>query len=168
MRIAVILVSLGLFSASLPPGAQTAPADTQKPEAARGPIDESKADTHECGVEILSDAQGVDFKPWLQSWQRETEKTWKPLFPDEVKPPYLKKGRVVIRFKVLPDGHIMDKSMLLEGRSGEVGLDRAAWIALTRSNYSPLPSEFKGPFLEVRAVFLYNSDGKPSLGSSLQ
>ena len=52
----------------------------------------------------------------------------------------------------------MEGSMVLEGRSGDTGLDRAAWGALTGSNYPPLPREFHGPYLELRAVFLYNMD----------
>jgi hypothetical protein len=108
------------------------------------------------GVEVLSDTQGVDFSAWLQRWHWETEHTWDPLIPDEVNPPILKQGAVVIRFKVLPNGRLMDGSMQLEGRSGDTGLDRAAWGALTGSNYPPLPRDFHGPYLELRAVFLYN------------
>ncbi|MGA8042757.1 MAG: energy transducer TonB [Terracidiphilus sp.] len=108
------------------------------------------------GVEVLSDTQGVDFNSWLMRWHRETEHTWDPLIPDEVNPPILKSGAVVIRFKVLPNGRVMDGSMVLEGRSGDTGLDRAAWGAITGSNYPPLPREFHGPYLELRAVFLYN------------
>jgi len=108
------------------------------------------------GVQILSDTQGVDFNNWLIRWHRETEKTWDPLIPDEVNPPILKQGQVQIRFRVLPNGRIQDGSMVLEGRSGDTALDRAAWGALTGSNYPPLPREFHGPFLELRAIFMYN------------
>ncbi len=108
------------------------------------------------GVEILSDTKGVDFNNWLIRWHRETENTWDPLIPDEVNPPILKSGMVVIRFKVLPNGRLMDGSVQLEGRSGDTALDRAAWGALTGSNYPPLPAEFHGPYIELRAMFLYN------------
>jgi len=108
------------------------------------------------GVEVLSDTQGVDFSNWLQRWHYETERTWDPLIPDEVNPPILKKGQVMIRFKVLPNGRLMEGSMVLEGRSGDVALDRAAWGALQGSNYSPLPKDFHGPYLELRALFMYN------------
>ncbi len=108
------------------------------------------------GVQVLSDMQGVDFNNWLQRWHHETENTWDPLIPDEVNPPILKSGQVVIRFKVLPNGRLMDGSVILEGRSGDTALDRAAWGALTGSNYPPLPREFHGPYLELRAIFMYN------------
>jgi outer membrane biosynthesis protein TonB len=110
------------------------------------------------GVQVLSDTQGVDFSSWLLRWHRETERTWDPLIPDEVNPPIYKKGAVVVRFKVLPSGRVMDGSMQLEGRSGDTGLDRAAWGAITGSNYPPLPREFHGPYLELRAIFLYNME----------
>lgn len=106
------------------------------------------------GVQILSDTQGVDFSSWLHRWYYETERTWDPLIPDEVNPPILKSGAVQIRFKVLPNGQVTD--MVLEGRSGDTGLDRAAWGAITGSSYPPLPRQFHGPYLELRALFLYN------------
>jgi hypothetical protein len=108
------------------------------------------------GVQILSDQQGVDFSNWLIRWHRETERTWDPLIPDEVNPPILKQGQVQIRFKVAPNGRIIEGSMMLEGRSGDTALDRAAWGALVGSNYPPLPREFHGPYLELRALFMYN------------
>jgi TonB family protein len=106
------------------------------------------------GAQILSDTQGVDFSGWLHRWYFETERTWDPLIPDEVNPPILKSGEVQVRFKVLPNGQVTD--MVLEGRSGDSALDRAAWGAITGSNYPPLPREFHGPYLELRALFMYN------------
>lgn len=108
------------------------------------------------GVQVLSDTQGVDFSAWLQRWHYVTQQTWDPLIPDEVNPPLLKAGQVAIQFKVLPNGRIMDNSMTLVGRSGDPALDRAAWGALTGSSYPALPKDFHGPYLELRAYFLYN------------
>ena len=73
--------------------------------------------------------------------------------------------RQAIRFKVRPDGRLMDGSMVLEGRSGDTSLDRAAWGAITGSSYPPLPADFKGPFLELRAYFLYNMEPRHEGGS---
>lgn len=106
--------------------------------------------------DILSDTQGVDFSSWLQRWHYVTQQTWDPLIPDEVNPPILKSGVVAVRFKVLPNGQVTD--MQLDGRSGDTGLDRAAWGAITGSSYPPLPREFHGPYLELRAYFLYNME----------
>jgi outer membrane biosynthesis protein TonB len=47
--------------------------------------------------------------------------------------------------------------MHLEGPSGDVALDRAAWAGITgAAPFPPIPREFKGPFLELRFYFLYN------------
>jgi hypothetical protein len=48
--------------------------------------------------------------------------------------------------------------MFLEARSGDTALDRAAWGAIRGSSYPPLPRDFHGPYLELRAVFLYNME----------
>ncbi|MFZ0395866.1 MAG: cell envelope integrity protein TolA [Terracidiphilus sp.] len=108
------------------------------------------------GATIISDTQGVDFNSWLQRWYWDTEHTWDPLIPDEVNPPIYKQGQVQIRFRVAPNGRVIDGSMELEGRSGDTALDRAAWGAITGSSYPPLPREFHGPYIELRAVFMYN------------
>ena len=105
--------------------------------------------------DILSDTQGVDFNSWLARWHYITQLTWDPLIPDEVNPPILKSGMVAIRFKVLPSGQVIDMS--LDGRSGDTALDRAAWGAIQGSSYPALPREFHGPYLELRAYFLYNT-----------
>ncbi len=138
-------------------GARAGPGATSNPGGGPGQLQKHPG-AGSGGVQVLSDTQGVDFSSWLLRWHRETERTWDPLIPDEVNPPIYKKGAVVIRFKVLPNGRIMDGSMQLEGRSGDTGLDRAAWGALTGSNYPTLPREFHGPFLELRAIFLYNME----------
>jgi TonB family protein len=107
------------------------------------------------GYEVLSDTQGVDFSAWLARWHYITQRTWDPLIPDEVNPPILKSGVVAVHFKVLPNGQVVD--MQLDGRSGDTGLDRAAWGAIIGSSYPPLPRDFHGPYLELRAYFFYNT-----------
>jgi TonB family protein len=107
------------------------------------------------GAEILSDTMGVDFNPYLQRIVYDTERAWWPIIPEIARPPLNKQGRVLIRFKILKDGSV--KEMLLEGPSGDVSLDRAAWGGiLGASPFPQLPKEFKGPYLELRFYFLYN------------
>jgi hypothetical protein len=112
------------------------------------------------GVTLLSETQGVDFGPYLATWQKTTQATWEKLVPQEAKAPHSRKGVLIIRFKILPSGHIMDGSMVLEVRSGSRPLDSAAWDARTESRYSPLPHEFLGPYLELRTVFSYTERPK--------
>lgn len=111
---------------------------------------------------VLSDTQGVDFKPYIQRIFQITQSSWKPLMPKEVEAPVYKAGEVVVRFKILPSGRLVDGCMVLEGRSGDTALDRAAWGAIQIAVFPPLPAEFKGPYLEVRFCFLYNPDRKPA------
>lgn len=107
------------------------------------------------GVEILSDTMGVDFGSYLRRIVYDTEHAWYPIIPEVARPPLNKQGKVLIRFKILPDGSV--KQMLLEGPSGDVSLDRAAWGGITgAAPFPPLPKEFKGPYLELRFYFLYN------------
>jgi hypothetical protein len=108
------------------------------------------------GAEILSDTQGVDFGPYMQKLIRETHRTWDPLIPEEVDPPILKRGQCEIIFTILPNGRVQAGSMVLSGRSGDVALDRAAWGGIVGADYPPLPSEFHGPFLQLRFRFQYN------------
>jgi TonB family protein len=156
MRNPVVVFGLAVVLAGSTAGAQTAPTEPPKPETSSPKTDNPKTQLSAGGVSILSDTQGVNFGPWLSQWHEKTERAWNTLMPDEVNPPVLKSGVVAIRFKVLPNGRLMDHAMVLEGRSGDVALDRAAWGAITAANYPPLPKEFHGPFLELRVLFVYN------------
>lgn len=131
--------------------------------AGRGPISGddglSAPNQHQglkAGADIISDTMGVDFGPYMQHVIRETRNTWEPLIPEVARPPLMKKGTVYIQFIILPDGSVRKGSMQLIGGSGDVSLDRAAWGAITGSNYPKLPGEFKGPYLELRFAFIYN------------
>jgi len=107
------------------------------------------------GAEVLSDTMGVDFGPYIKRIVYDTERAWWPIIPEIARPPLNKQGRVMIRFKILRDGSV--KEMILEGPSGDVSLDRAAWGGITGASPFPtLPKEFKGPYLELRFYFLYN------------
>ena len=108
-------------------------------------------------VDVLSDTLGVDFGPYIQRVIYDTKRAWYPVIPEVARPPIQKQGRVLIRFKILPDGSV--KEMKLEGPSGDVSLDRAARGGITgASPFPPLPKNFKGPFLELRFYFLYNDN----------
>jgi TonB family protein len=107
------------------------------------------------GVDVLSDTMGVDFGPYIDRVIYDTKRAWYPIIPESARPPLDKQGKVLIRFKILPDGTVTD--MKLESPSGDVSLDRAAWAGITgAAPYAPLPRAFKGPYLELRFYFLYN------------
>jgi hypothetical protein len=109
------------------------------------------------GIEFLSDTEGVDFSSWMKGWPKMTQQPWNPQFVAAADAPKSTSGIVAIRFKVLPNGRLMDGSMVLERRSGDVAMDRAVWGALTSLKYPPLPSAFHGPYLELRAYLPQNT-----------
>ncbi len=107
------------------------------------------------GLDVLSDTMGVDFGPYLSRIVSVVRMNWYNLIPEEARPPMLKKGKVAIEFSILPDGKVV--GMRLIGESGDIALDRAAWGGISSSNpFSPLPSEFHGPYLALRFYFYYN------------
>jgi hypothetical protein len=52
-------------------------------------------------------------------------------------------------------GRVLDGSMELEGSSGNPALDCAAGVAIPGSSHDPLPCNFQGSCIEMRALFLY-------------
>ena len=136
---------------------QAARAAAQAPPAFGGELGggAKNGPTSSGGAQILSDTMGVDFGPYMQRIVYTTERAWWPIIPEVARPPLNKAGRVLIRFKIYKDGSVKD--MKLEGPSGDVSLDRAAWGGiLGASPFPQLPKEFKGDYLELRFYFLYN------------
>jgi TonB family protein len=108
-------------------------------------------------MEILSDTLGVDFGPYMKRLHYTVQDHWDPLIPESARPPVMKKGVVVIQFRIEKDGKVT--GMKLVASSGDVALDRAAWGAITDAIPLPqLPTQFAGEFLELRAIFFYNPD----------
>ena len=169
MRLSALLFSGLVFMVAFRTGAQTAPAAAAIPSTLAATSDLDRSLTSTGGIEVLSDTRGVDFKAYLHQIHQITESQWEPLIPAEVNPPILLSGVVSVRFKILANGQLKDKSVTLDERSGHVSLDRAAWDAVTHAVYPPLPPEFKGPYLDLRLFFSYNLDKtKESNGSRQQ
>ena len=105
-------------------------------------------------VEILSDTMGVDFGPYLQRVLYAIRKNWVNLIPEGA---YGKKGKLTIKFAILKNGSIRGMQMVRISDDPTRTLDRAAWGGITNSNpLDPLPSDFKGEYLELGITFLYN------------
>ena len=118
----------------------------------------TKADTVNAGggLEVLSDTMGVNFQPYLDRVLHDIKQNWYYHIPDSAKAPILRKGKVLIEFAILKDGHIQD--MKLVEASGDVAMDRGAWAGVSYSNpLPPLPPEFLGQYLTLRFKFLYNT-----------
>ena len=169
VRISAAIFVCAVLLAVCSAGAQSAPSEPNAPAAPGKPVAVTP-----CGVlsktlpandGILTDTGGVDLRPYLRRVYRIVQSSWQPLIPKEVSAPVNKSGEVMICFKLLPNGRLMEKSMVLEGRSGDEALDRAAWGAILTSIFPPLPDEFKKPYVEVRFHFMYNQDQKAAKGT---
>ena len=112
------------------------------------------------GMEVLSDTLGVDFGPYMARLKFLIERAWYPLIPEAARPPLSRQGVVQIRFRIMPDGSLAVAGMHLDGKSGDVSLDRAAWGGVTgASPFPPLPKEYLdhgGKYLDIRGGFFYN------------
>jgi len=105
-------------------------------------------------IDILSDTQGVDFGPYLRGVVQQVRTHWYLLIPASVQQ---EKGKLAIEFAIRKDGRVAD--MRLVASSGDAALDRPAWGSITASDpFTPLPSEFSGPYLALRFRFYYNPD----------
>ncbi len=158
---ALILAGLMLvcFSLSAAQSGQDSAQQQPKTEAPQPSTQESpavpspSANSGE-GFEILSDTQGVDFSPYVRRTLAALKRNWYSVMPEDAL--LGKKGLVSVVFKILPDG-ATNKDILLERKSSSNLLDGAALKAVQNSApFEPLPSQFHGPYLELRIWFLYN------------
>jgi outer membrane biosynthesis protein TonB len=107
------------------------------------------------GLEVLSDLQGIDFREWFRRFGVDVKRNWEPLLPEETEPPLSKRGVTTIRITILEDGSI--GAMHLDGPSGDVAIDKAAWGSIvTEGQFPALPPKFHGP-LEFRIRFYVNT-----------
>jgi TonB family protein len=108
-------------------------------------------------LEVLSDTMGVDFGPYLQRVLHDVRQNWYNLIPEVARAPLMKKGKVSLEFAITKDGKVAGLQYV--SSSGDVALDRAAYGGITASDpFPPLPSEFRGKYLELRFNFFYNPD----------
>jgi TonB family protein len=106
-------------------------------------------------VDILSDTQGVDFSDYIRRLLATLQRNWEAVMPESVR--MGEQGVVYTTFQINPDGSVSAPDPTLERTSGKEPLDNAAMAAIHASNpFEPLPSQFHGPFLKLRIVFLYN------------
>jgi TonB family protein len=132
-------------SGSGPERMPVAPSASRPSTASSGPL------------QVLTDTRGVDFAPYLKGVFVKIKRNWYSAIPEEARPPLLRKGSVVIGFKILKNGEVKDLDYA-KG-SGFVSLDRAAYGGITTSApFPPLPPEFTGDSLSLRFTFEYNSD----------
>ncbi len=104
-------------------------------------------------LELLSDPQGVDFKPYLIQVLAAVRRNWFAVLPESVR--LGQRGRVVIQFAISREGRV--PKLVISAPSGADALDRAAVAGISASNpFPPLPHEFKGEQIRLQLSFMYN------------
>ena len=104
-------------------------------------------------VELLSDPQGVDFKPYLLKVLAAVRRNWQAVIPESAR--YGRRGRVAVQFAIDRSGSV--PKLVIATPSGSDSLDRAAVAGISASNpFPPLPAEFRGDQVRLRLVFAYN------------
>ena len=107
------------------------------------------------GVQVLSDTQGVNFDPYIQRLLATLKRNWYAIMPTSAL--MGDRGIVSTTFQINPDGSVPPPDPELERTSGKQPLDNAAMGAIHASNpFEPLPSQFHGPNLKLRIIFIYN------------
>ncbi len=113
-----------------------------------------QAGARHAAVELQSDPQGADFKPYLTRILAIVRTNWRFVIPESVRMGTLR-GRTVMEFIINRDGTI--PKMVTAESSGLDPLDRAAVAGLSMSNpLPPLPSDFKGQQVRLSFSFSYN------------
>lgn len=104
-------------------------------------------------LELLSDPQGVDFRPYLIRVLAAVRRNWFSVMPESARMGM--RGRAVIQFAIAKDGGV--PKLVIATPSGSDHLDRAAVAGISASNpFPPLPAEFKGSQIRLQLVFAYN------------
>ena len=105
-------------------------------------------------VELQSDPQGADFKPYLTRILAIVRTNWRFVIPESARTGTVR-GRTVMEFIINRDGSI--PKMVTAESSGLDPLDRAAVAGLSMSNpLPPLPPDFKGQQVRLAFSFSYN------------
>ena len=104
-------------------------------------------------LELLSDPQGVDFRPYLMQVLAAVRRYWLAVQPESAK--LGRRGRVSIQFAIAKNGSV--PKLVIVNYSGTDALDRAAVSGISGANpFPPLPSEYKGERVVLQFNFAYN------------
>ena len=105
--------------------------------------------------QILTPTEGVDFSSYIQRLLASIKRNWEAVMPESAR--MGDQGMVYTTFQINRDGSIPPPDPRLERTSGKEPLDNAAMSAIHASKpFEPLPSQFHGPYIRLRIVFLYN------------
>jgi TonB family protein len=113
-----------------------------------------QAGAQHSAIELKSDPQGADFKPYLTRILAIVRANWKHVIPESARLGTVR-GRTVVEFIINRDGSI--PKVVTAESSGVDPLDQAAIAGLSMSNpLPPLPEDFKGFQVRLAFTFAYN------------
>lgn len=121
----------------------TAPGSTNAPSS--GPV--------RSNLQLLSDPNGVDFKPYLIQVLTAVRTNWLSVIPESAR--LGRRGKVMVQFIIDRRGR-MPKIVIAE-ESGTLAFDRAAIAGVNASvPFPPLPPSYKGTEIRLQLAFTYN------------
>jgi TonB family protein len=104
-------------------------------------------------LELISDPQGIDFRPYLIQVLAAVKRNWQSVTPESARLGL--QGRTVVQFSINKSGSV--PKLVIAMPSGRDTLDRAAVAGISASNpFPPLPTEFRGAEIRLQLVFSYN------------
>ena len=104
-------------------------------------------------LELLSDPQGVDFRPYMLKVLSAVRRNWFAIMPESAK--LGSRGKVALQFSIDRQGAV--PKLVIVMPSGVQALDRAAVAGVSASNpFPPLPTEFHGNQIRLQLMFSYN------------
>jgi TonB family protein len=104
-------------------------------------------------LELLSDPQGIDFRPYMLQVLAAVRRNWFAIMPESAK--LGSRGKVALQFSIDKQGSV--PKLVIVTPSGIQALDRAAVAGVSASNpFPPLPNEFRGNLIRLQLVFAYN------------
>jgi len=107
------------------------------------------------GLQMLTPDQGVDFNGYLGRLVARVRQNWYAVMPESAM--LGDRGRVIVDFKIFRDGTFQMSEPLPRSSSEKPPLDNAAISSLRSSSpFEPLPAAWKGEYIEMRFIFLYN------------
>ncbi|HEY1215810.1 MAG TPA: TonB family protein, partial [Bryobacteraceae bacterium] len=112
------------------------------------------APSQHAAIELKSDPQGADMKPYLIRILAIVRANWRTVTPESARLG-TRRGCTVMEFAIDRNGSI--PKMVVADSSGSDPLDRAAAAGLMMSNpLPPLPSDFRGMQMRLAFSFSYN------------
>jgi TonB family protein len=105
-------------------------------------------------IQLKTDPEGVDFKPYLLQLIETVRRNWRTVIPQSARMGRGGRVTVSLQFRILKDGTV-DK-IIYVAQSGSNPLDRAAVAGISMSNpVAPLPRDFRGNEIVLQLNFEY-------------